>query len=88
MFFTKTILCVASIVGGIRRGVRKINAPDEHSALVREHAVALLHVTVLSAQQGPMDYKNAISQRNAEHEVQPQVTPAQTNTMEKLVPIV
>ena len=59
----------------------------EDSALVREHAVALLHVADLSAQQGAIEHKITTSQRNAKQEVQPQVTAAQTTTMEKLVPI-
>ena len=59
----------------------------EDSALVREHAVALIHVAILSAQQGAIEHKITASQRNAEHEVQPQITATRTNTLEKLVPI-
>ena len=56
----------------------------EDSALVREHAVALLHVAVLSAQQGAIEHKITTSQRNAEHDIQSQVTATQANTMDKI----
>ena len=59
----------------------------EDSALVREHAVALLHAAILSEQQGAKKHTNTPSQRNADHEVQTRVTATHMNTMEKLVPI-